>query len=517
MTASLHSASKKKIVLPSLFSSGIVFQRNRPIKVWGEGPDGTEICVQLADHKASANVANGRWIVTLPSLPAGGPHIMTIHCGEDQHVVENILVGEVFLCAGQSNMECTVSSLSTREEMMPRTANQNLRLFLQTSPPALVPNQDCVNGRWAACIPDHAPDLPALPLIFGMRLQEKLGIPVGILVAAVGGTGILSWLAPSFFDQHDDLRELYHTYPWERENYDAIYAQWQNDRRGHEQENTRLLAAGKEALPWTKYLFFGPRGPKCLAQPSGFYHGMICPLAPFAVRAVLWYQGETDAEIPQHYARNLRELVERWRMLWQEPGMPFLIVQIVKWTDDGISLNWPFIRESQIKVSDEVNFVTVVPGVDLGDPKDVHPGDKELMAERLARFALPAINGQPVPESPRIIKVNSEKEAGLTVTFSRPVRATGPTICGFEIAGANGEFHEATARLLTPRTAWVEFNLPKDTPSPALRYLWQGAPEPCLFSEEGLPVLPFRTDTAPPPYTMDTHYCSAWPDGVSVK
>lgn len=510
---SMDRPTSSELILHSLFSNRAVLQRNQPIHVWGRGPEWGLVSVQLGGHEGSSKVVNGNWSVTLPPLPAGGPFVLTVRCGEVQRVVKNILIGEVFLCSGQSNMQINVAALATSAELIPKAENPNLRLLLHYSPPTVRAAEDCANARWAACTPENAPEQPALPLLFGLSLQQKLGIPVGLLCVAEGGTGILSWMPPSSFESHDDLRDYWSAYPWVQDAYDAIYARWQADRRAYDEENARRLAAQDELLPMTKYLFFGPRGPKCSAQPAGFYHSRIHPLAPFAISAVLWYQGETDAEVPEHYARNLRELVNGWRALWKAPQLPFFIVELVKFSGEDVTRNWPFIREAQTKVTDELDDLILIPGVDLGDPKDIHPSDKALVAERLARFtALAATNGS-LPESPRIVKADIDKDGTAMVTFSKPVRATRSAICGFEFAGTDGVFHEATAQLLTPRTALIKPASFEHAPQ-ALRYLWHGAPDPCLFSEDGLPVMPFRTDTARHPFHTEDHYCSAWANGI---
>jgi sialate O-acetylesterase len=435
---------------------------------------------------------------------------LEISSGDWTHRVEDVLVGEVLLCSGQSNMEVAVSTLATRDEIVPTARNPWLRIFTQESQPVAAPAKDVHNGRWSTATPERAPELPALPLLLGLLLQEALGVPVGILNAAVGGTGITSWLPEAVFQKHEDLKTFWDAYPWHPDDEAAVYAQWEADRAAHDVENTRRTAAGEAPLLWTKYLFFGPRGPRCTAQPAGLFNGEIHPLARFPIGGAVWYQGETDAEQPSHYERHLKELIASWRALWGQPELPFFVVQLPRCGADATMVNWPAIREAQARATEQTPQASLVPALDLGDPEDIHPADKALLGERIARLIRPALAEDAVPQSPHIVRLERLEDGDFKAIFSRPVRVAGDAVSGFEAAGADGVFRKAPARLLAPLSVRVETH----TGDTDLRYLWQGVPEVNLFSEDGLPPLPFRTDTAPAPFREEWHYLSAWPNGV---
>ena len=495
--------------MPSLFSPGVVFQRNAPICIWGWGAEDASVQVVLGDTAVSARVKNGVWEAILPARKEGGSLTLEIRCGYENKCIEGVFVGEVILCSGQSNMEVPLSSLSTRDEIQPHAENAHLRVFVQDCQPAPAPTRDVGNGRWIAATPENAPGIPALPLMFGLRLQQALGVPVGIITAAVGGSGITSWLPQSVFEKYEDLNNYWSAYPWQPADEVAVYSKWVSDRQAHDAENARRTAAGEAPLPWNKYLFFGPRGPRCKAQPAGFYNGEIHPLTRFRINGVAWYQGETDAEEPSQYQRHLKELIAAWRAAWKLPELGFFIVQIVRCAFDETTENWPVIREAQSSVADQTSRAFLVPGIDFGDPQDVHPADKDLLAARLARFVHLSITGADVPQAPRVIRLERVGGGNFHCTFSQPVRTAGAEANGFELAGADGVFRKAAARLTSPCTVVIEAKADdKD-----LRYLWRGAPEVNVISEDGLPPLPFRTDAAPAPVQVEQHYLSTWPNG----
>ncbi len=495
----------------SLLSPGAVLQRNRSICISGWGLENAPVEVSLGDTSVRTFVKGGVWNAHLPARKAGGPLTLDVVCGEQTARIEGIFVGEVILCAGQSNMEVPVSSLSTREEIVPHTDNSQVSIFVQDCQPVPAPARDVRNGRWIVATPGNAPEMPALPLLFGLRLQRELGIPVGVLTAAVGGSGITSWLPPSVFEKYEDLKTYWNGYPWQPENEEEVYAKWVSDREVHDAENARRAVAGETPLPWTKYLFFGPRGPRCRAQPSGFYHGGIDPLTRYPISGVVWYQGETDAEEPSQYPRHLQELIATWRAAWKQPELPIFLVQLVRCAADETTENWPVVREAQAGAVDQKNGVFLVPALDLGDPQDYHPADKDLLAARLARFVQLAITGAQVPQAPRIMRIERTHDESFRCIFSQPVRVVGSAVAGFELAGDDGVFRTAVARLTSPCTAVVE----SDGGDKDLRYLWQGDPGVNVFSEDGLPPLPFRTDAAGAPVRVEQHYLSAWQNGNS--
>ncbi|MEI6493262.1 MAG: sialate O-acetylesterase [Verrucomicrobiota bacterium] len=495
--------------LSSLFSPGVVFQRHAPICIWGWGVEGATIQVALGGASGDAHVKDGVWEAILPARKEGGPFTLDIRCGDQELSIEGVLVGEVILCSGQSNMEVPVSTLSTRDEILPHAQNDRVRVFVQDIQPVPVPARDVRNGRWVAATSEEAPDIPALPLMFGLRLQKALGVPVGILAAAVGGTGITSWLPQSVFGKYEDLKNYWSAYPWNLDDEAAVYSKWVSDRAAQDTENARRAASGEAPLPWNKYLFFGPRGPRCKAQPAGLYNGEIHPLARFRINGVAWYQGETDAEEPSHYQRHLKELIAAWRAAWNLPELRFFIVQIVRYALEATSENWPAIREAQSIVADQTDGTFLVPGIDFGDPQDTHPADKDLLAARLSRFVHLSITGADVPQAPRITRMERAGDGSFRCTFSQPVRVAGDGVSGFELAGADGIFRKASARLSSPCTAVIEAKAEDEE----LRYLWRGAPDVNVFSEDGLPPLPFRTDAAPAPVQVEQHYLSSWPNG----
>jgi len=462
--------------------------------------------VFLDGATASACVKDGAWEAVLPARSEGGPLTLEMTCGAETQRVEEVLIGEVLLCAGQSNMEVAVSSLKTEAEIVASANNPAVRIFMQDAHPVAAPARDVRNGRWVKATRQNAPGIPALPMLLALRLQEALGVPVGILVAAVGGSGIISWLPREVFERHGDLRAFWVDYPWHPDNEAAAYARWAAERAAHNAENERRSAAGEALLPWTKYLFFGPRGSRCLAQPAGLFNGEINPIARFAISGAVWYQGETDAEEPSQYERHLSELMASWREAWGIPELRFFVVQLVRCESEPPMVNWPALREAQARATEATSGASLVPALDLGDPADIHPADKALLGARLGRVIYLALSGAPVPEAPRISGVEKLDDGSVKVMFSQSVRAVGLEVGGFEAAGPDGVFRRVSARQLSPVSVRIEAGAEETD----LRYLWKGVPEVNLFSEDGLPPLPFRTDTAPAPFHEQSHYMSAW-------
>lgn len=502
--ATTSDMSSRKFRFADLFSDHAVVQQGVPLPVWGFGPEGARVHVRLGDMDAHTTILDGRWQVTLPALTSRGPYVLSATCGTERLEAVELLAGEVWLCAGQSNMEWPVKWMSIQDQIARHAGNPNVRVFVQARQAADSPGEAEPRGRWTVATPTAAPELPALPLLFALRLQAQAGVPVGVVVSAIGASGIKSWLPRESFDRHEALRRYWREYPSRNDDYAARLSQWKPDVRAFDQENRLRKGRGEAALPPSKYILFGPRGPDCIARPGGLFYGMVYPLAPYALRGFAWYQGETDAEAPEGYATWLGELVGAWRGLWPRAETPFLVVQLARWAGSPVSRNWPHLREQQAMAAETLPDVTIVPAIDLGDPANIHPEDKAPLADRLARLALAAMSRATLPRPPVITGVTPEGDH-LRVTFSRTVRARTTPITGFEITDANGRYHPADATLTGPREAQVSI-APGAAHRVTLRYLWAGAPLPVLFGEDELPLMPYREDADGPPETTADIY-----------
>ncbi len=458
--------------LNPLISDGAVLQRNAPIRVWGQGDPGAEVQATLGESKVVSTVApSGAWELSFPAMKAGGPYRLTVRSGESVVMASDLLVGDVWVCAGQSNMYWPLHNTEGGTEAIQAASNNDLRLFTVARAAADEPLES-VQGGWLPANKYTVSNFSAVGYYFGQMVQQETGIPIGLLMSTVGGTLANNWTSQDVLEENPDSVAYF-------ERYERLKAAYPAE-----------LAAYKKALKSNPQAE-RPREPE-KRQPGGYYNGMIAPLFSFPVAGVIWYQGESDSWKHEHYDRFLRDMIQNWRDGWQQPALPFLIVQLAGFEGkQGVDDNYPHIRETQRRVAQEPNNGLAV-AVDVGDATDIHPRNKAPVGQRLALTALATVYGQDVayhgPEVSAVVKSGDR----LIVTFDSGAKQVmdknGGSLTGFEVAGPNGIFYAATATLEGERVIVSSTEVKEPV---TVRYGWAGFPAMDLVNDADLPAPPF--------------------------
>lgn len=504
----LPTATNATVRLPALFSNQAVLQRDKPLPVWGWAAPGEAVTVSLGN--ASGNTvagADGRWLVELAPQPASTQPLTLTVTGTNTLTVTDVLLGDVWLCTGQSNMALSVGGLLTPESIADyQTANDPLvRQMGVEVTPANSP-QSNLTGQWLKCTPDKSSQFCAVGFYFGLKIRRETGVPIGILRSAKGSTIIECWMA------EEVLLHSLGIEPYPTQMRDSL-ALW-------ESEKAAALAAGiQPADPgFPEYPFSeNVRRPRCVTH----YNGMIAPLSPFAMRGVIWYQGESNAvDFPssQAYTRKLRAMIASWRDLLDEPDLPFYIVQLPNYlaptnTPAGGD-RWSWTREAQRQCLAIPNTRMAVT-IDIGEETDIHPKNKYDVGERLGLLALKHEYGQtglvasgPVFREMVIegsnARLHFDSVGGGLMTGVKTGRApavedVGATLGRFAIAGADKQWFWGNA-VIDGDTVLV--NSPQ-VPNPvAVRYAYSTNPTGAnLYNRNGLPAGPFATDAVIVPVT----------------
>lgn len=468
--------------LPDIYTDHMVLQREQPVRIEGKANAGEKVTVTFAGQKLKAVTGtNGQWSVDLQPMPAGGPHTLTIATRTQKKEFRDVLVGEVWLCSGQSNMEFYLNWSAEARQEVPQSANDRIRLYdmkarWRTDARAWdVSVLDSLNhlqyyrtDGWEACTPETAGDFSAVAYFFGKKLQDSLQVPVGLICNAIGGSPAEAWV---------DRQTLEYEFP-------AILRNWkQNDFiqdwvRGRAALNVKASADKLQRHPY---------------EPCYLYEAGIRPLGVFPVKGVIWYQGESNAHNVEAHARLFHLLVDSWRKHWQQPELPFYFVQLS-------SLNrpsWPWFRDSQRRLMAEIPHTGMAVSSDRGDSLDVHPKSKRDVGERLAAWALNRTYGwqQVVPSGPLYRSVRFEgRTAYLSFDYAQGLTtADGGPLRVFEVAGIDGVFHLAQAEIVGQEVKVWSRAVPKPK---VVRYAWQPFTRANLVNGAGLPASTFRTDEA---------------------
>lgn len=431
------------------FTDHAVLQRDRPIPVWGRADTDGAIRVSLAGQTIDTVSIDGRWMVTFKPMPAGGPHRLTIQADRPLSF-EDILIGEVWVASGQSNMEWRMhSTLDAAAEMADMTP-RDIRYLHMPVRIAAEPQDTASTEGWMRLDPESARDMSAVAWYFASMLRDSMKVPVGIIQSFRGATRIESWIPPKHIRADEDHAAM------------AARA----DQPHH--------------------------------IPAALYNAMIHPITPIPAQGVIWYQGESNAIRAVQYTRLMRTLVYSWREAWNDPDLDFLYVQLANFNAKQVNpveaQAWPELRESQ-RMASTLHKTGMAVAADVGEADDIHPRDKKTVGHRLARIALKQTYGRsqivhsgPVfagfePRGHEVV-VRFEETAGGLVLRDAPRS-------GFAVAGADRVFHWATARV---EGNTIVLHSPAVQDAVAVRYAWADNPFITLYNTAGLPASPFRSD-----------------------
>jgi sialate O-acetylesterase len=467
--------------LPSVFADGMVLQRDRPCPVWGRADAGEPITVTFRDQQVqTAADALGRWQIALRPTSAGGPFTIEI-AGKNAIRINDVLVGEVWLASGQSNMGWTVRQSNNADREIANSANPQIRFFKVENTVAAAPAED-VKGAWSAASPATTGAYSAAGYFFARHLHDRLKVPVAILQSAWGGTPAESWVRASALSGDPALMPVF-------SHWAGVLEAYPENALRHANAVAKWEAGGRQGARPNP-----PAGPGHQHTPSGLWNGMIAPLVPYAIQGAIWYQGEANATIARapHYHRLFSTLISDWRKAFGQGDFPFLFVQLANYARPGTNDGWPLLREAQLKTLGVRNTGMAVT-IDVGESQDIHPKNKQAVGLRLALPALALAYGENVVYSGPVYRQAAREGSRMRLWFDHAgagLSARGGTLEGFEIAGADGKFAVAQARI---EDETVVVASPEVKAPVQVRYGWADDPKATLMSAEGLPASPFRT------------------------
>ena len=490
LTAALALAAlaRADVRLASPFTAHMVLQREMPVPVWGWADAGEQVTVSFAGQKKTATAAaDSQWRVDLAPLATSAESRDFVVAGKNTLTLHDVLVGEVWLGSGQSNMDFSVSKKVKyfagvdREEQEIAAANYPLiRMFTGTSAKANTP-QATVGGEWLVCSPETVPGFSAVGYFFARELQRELKVPVGIVTLSFGASCAQAWIRRDAMLADPAFKAVL-------DEFDAKAAAFvpltDEENKVWEEAAAKAKAAGQRA----------PRRPRNdpvqdQHNPTVMWNGMIAPVVPYAIRGVLWYQGESITAPKELFPRWNALLISDWRKLWGRE-LPFYFCQLAAL--DNAS-NSPQVREWQAEAL-KLPHTGMVVTLDVGDKKDVHPHNKAPVGDRLSRIALANVYGRKIEFSGPQFQSMTSGDGSLNLKFSHAAGlvAKGGTPGGFEIAGADGKFEAAEALIDGESVTLTSTAVSKPT---IARYAWANYPEAAnLFNAAGLPAAPFRTD-----------------------
>lgn len=479
--------------LAALFSDHAVFQQGVAVPVWGWADPGEEVAVSVAGQTKRAKAGpDGVWRVTLDALKPGAALALSAK-GKNTVAVQDMLVGEVWIGSGQSNMGMTVNGSNDFDKEKAEAALPQIRMFTVERVVGTAPQSEC-KGRWVVCAPDAVGGFSATAYFFGKNLHKRLNVPVGLINSSWGGTPVEAWISAEALQAMPSSKVI--TDPWaartaapwdeakEMAAYDKQVAAWKERVK-------QAKAAGKEP----------PRAPKKPVaprldphHPANLYNGMIAPLIPYAVRGAVWYQGESNARSDSShlYGTQLETLIADWRGRWGY-AFPFAWVQLPNFKSSD--RDWPLVREGMLKTL-KVPDTGMAVAMGLGESNNIHPKNKQEVGRRLALWAFAKVYGLTVDSFSGPLPAGYTVKGGeVACTFTHAdggLVAQGGELQGFVIAGADQKWAPAQAKIVGDT---VVVSSPEVKAPVAVRYAWSSDPVCNLFNGAGLSASPFRTDT----------------------
>jgi len=483
--ASRPGTAHADVTLPHIFSDHMVLQRDATVPVWGAAAPGDDVTVTMEGQTVKTQAGpDGKWRTDLKSLTAGGPFVMTV-TGRNTVTFQDVLVGDVWLASGQSNMEFALSwgykGIGPDPALQcntPRIRQVRLDHVASETPLTDIPNQ------WNVAAPEIGKTFSAAAFYFARELQNHLNVPIGIIQCPWSGTPIEAWTSREASEVEPALKPL----------LDA------HDQQLPILREKRLIdfAEAASVAPAGQTLAL-PADPAAKPSFCNLYNGMIAPLEPFAIKGVIWYQGENNANNAALYKIQLPLLIRDWRSHWGQGDFPFLFVQLANFGGGGnevVNSPWAELREAQLQsLSEPKTAMATI--IDIGDPNNVHPADKLDVGIRLATAARAVAYGENIEYCGPLYQSAQLNEDHITVSFTHIgtglVVKGGGALGGFLVAGKDQKFYPATASIVGNQVVVSSPQVPEPV---AVRYAWSNSPTgENLTNDTGFPASPFRTDS----------------------
>jgi sialate O-acetylesterase len=490
------SFASAQLTIPKILSDHMVIQRDLPVHMWGRATPGEQVSVTFRGENEIVTTGRlGRWGVYLKPGAAGGPFEMTVRgipaevaggavesSVSPTIVIHDILVGDVWVASGQSNMEFPMQRAATAAADLPHADNSRIRLLMVKKRASDYPQDDADTEGWAASTPDTAKEFSAVAWYFVREIEQREHVPVGVIDSTWGGTVAESWVRLTALGDDASINQLFASRGKMLDR--APDAEYQVKEEQRQRDEAKAEGKPMPDFPW--------HPPLASWGPGLLYNGMIAPLTPYPIRGALWYQGESNSALERFHLYNLimRTLIEDWRRQWGVGAFPFLYVQISNFKSTPLE-DWASLREQQVETLGLRNTAMAVT-IDIGNPDDVHPTDKIDVGHRLALAARNVSYGEPVEYSGPMFRQATPEGTAIRVWFdhAKGLTAKNGELTGFEVAGTDGNFSPATAKIDGDTVVAQS----PEVPSPVyVRYGWANSPQCNLFNAESLPASPFTS------------------------
>jgi len=475
--------------LPAVFSDNMVLQRGIAVPIWGWADEGEVVTVKFRNQVVNTTPVAGKWMARLKPLTVGGPDTLTVS-GKNSIELKNVLVGEVWVCSGQSNMEWQLKRAFEPQAAIAAAGNPKIRLLTVEKSKSDKPLEELRSFGWRECTSESAADFSAVGYYFGRDLQKALGVPVGLIHTSWGGSPAEVWMSAAVLESNPAYKR------------DILDASVETIKR-YESEKAKFDQDQKDGK-----LTADSRPPRAPWKPTELYNSMIHPLIPYAIKGAIWYQGESNAGRAQQYRTLFPDMIRNWRKDWGQGDFTFLLVQLAPYDkskkrsleqimEKSVDSDWAELREAQLLSTRVLPKVGMAVITDLGEKDDIHPTRKEPVGARLALAARKIAYGQGIISSgPTFMKL-AVKGNQAVLSFDnvdKGLEARDGELKGFAICGEDRNFVWAKAEI---RGKKVVVSSPQVAKPFAVRYGWADFPVVNLWNKDGLPATPFRTDTFP--------------------
>ena len=473
-----------EVKLPNIFSDSMVLQQKQENKIWGKDNPGQVVTISVGDKKVTATTdAAGNWAARLPAMEVGGPLTINV-AGSSTKTISDVLVGEVWVCSGQSNMQWSVAQ-SNDQDLERLAANfPKIRMinFPQTGSQEPIWSHD--DRKWMVCNPQNNPNFSAVGYFFARQIHQTTDVPIGMINNAWGGSACEAWVNLDVLKSGGRFNKMVDNWAANSEKFKALSDK--KDRTKEEEDQFKNL--GNQM-----------RGNQ---RPANIYNGVLKSHLGYGIKGAIWYQGESNAGRAYQYRDLFPLMIENWRKEWGQGDFPFYWVQLADFKaepKEPSESDWAELREAQTMTLDKLPHTGQAVIIDIGEGKDIHPKNKVDVGRRLARWALANEYGVKIDhQSPRYASMQADSDA-IVLSFNhlpagwRPFDVNEPI--GFTIAGDDKKFYPATAKIVDGGKIRVSSpSVPKPV---SVRYAWADNPVCNMFSAGGLPLTPFRTDDWP--------------------
>lgn len=493
-----------KVKMPAVFSDNMVLQRNSNVTLWGWAEPQELITIEASWGEIASVIAdeNSKWSVSIKTSQAGGPYSVMVKGKDSECSFANVMLGEVWICSGQSNMEMSMSSGPSQPiiggpEAIAQAKMPNIRLFTVKKNSIKTPQEDC-EGTWVMCSPETVAGFSAAGYFFGKKLYDEIKVPIGLIHTSWGGSSAEAWIRTDLFTSDAEFEPMIF-------KFNSIMSKWESDVKQAQTDNKE---APNQPVPEQ-------------GCPSYLYNGMIKPLVPYTVKGVIWYQGESNGDRGYQYGKMMPMLIQNWRQDWGYE-MSFYLVQLANYVshqpgqvvepNNSVPAEsyWAELREAQLATLTSVPKTGMAVAIDIGEANNIHPGNKKAVGERLAYWALAKDYGKEIVYSGPLYKSMTIEKAKKSLFGLRKLPYSGKNIIRIKfdyadgglvikgdkltsiaIAGADRKFVWAEALIVNDELI-VWSDAVKDPV--AVRYGWAICPAANLYNKSDLPASPFRTD-----------------------